>query len=382
MARPSPGSAVKSKLAKGRAAAVTQDGDGRRVVTINDVAALAGVSKSTVSKALNGKAEIPTETRDRVHAAAKQLRFRPNHLARALMARRSFTVGLMTTDTFGRFSIPLLMGAEDALRVGELAVLVCDSRDDPSREERYLEALSDRRVDGIIVAGRRTEPRPSLGSAASAPVVYAFQPSADPSDCSVVVDQYGGARLAVRHLLAQGRRSIAHVTGPRRHRAAVDRARGVTDELSEAGVRLLGRAGYGTWSESWGREFTARLLTAHPRVDGIFCGSDQIARGVVDALREVGRRIPDDVAVVGFDNWDVMALASRPPLTSIEMNLRTVGRVSAEFIMSAISSDASSGITTVPCSLVVRQSSTAQVDADADVSLSAAATAAPAVRRA
>ena len=341
-----------------------QGQDGRGVVTINDVAALAGVSKSTVSKALNGKAEIPAETRDRVLAAAKQLRFRPNHIARSLMAQRSFTVGLMTTDTFGRFSIPVLMGAEDALRVGELAVLVCDSRDDPSRESRYLEALSDRRVDGIIVAGRRTEPRPSLGAAASAPVVYAFQPSADPDDCSVVVDQRGGARLAVQHLLAQGRRSIAHVTGPRRHRAATDRARGVTDELSDAGLRLVGRAGFGTWSESWGREFTTRLLKVRPQVDGIFCGSDQIARGVVDALREAGRRIPDDVAVVGFDNWDVLALASRPPLTSIEMNLRTVGRLSADFIMSAISSKAQRGITTVPCSLVVRRSSADEVEAD------------------
>jgi LacI family transcriptional regulator len=334
--------------------------DDRRV-TINDVAALAGVSKSTVSKALNGKAEIPPETRDRVDAAAKKLRFRPNHLARALMARRSFTVGLLTTDTFGRFTIPLLMGAEDALLVGEIAVLVCDSRDDPSREARYVEALSDRRVDGIIVAGRRTETRPSLGSTASAPVVYAFQPSADPKDCSVVVDQRGGARLAVRHLLAQGRSSIAHVTGPRRHRAAVDRAQGVTDELSDAGLRLVGRAGYGAWSEAWGREFTTRLLTTHPRVDGIFCGSDQIARGVVDALREAGRRIPHDVAVVGFDNWDVMALASQPPLTSIDMNLHTIGRLSADFIMAAISSAAQRGVTTVPCHLVVRQSSTQQV---------------------
>ena len=109
-----------------------QGRDVRQMVTINDVAALAGVSKSTVSKALSGKAEITSETRDRVQAAAEQLHFRPNHMARALMARRSFTVGLMTTDTFGRFSIPLLMGAEDTLRVGELAVLVCDSRDDPA----------------------------------------------------------------------------------------------------------------------------------------------------------------------------------------------------------------------------------------------------------
>jgi LacI family transcriptional regulator len=340
-----------------RAETVTRAEDGHRLVTINDVAALAGVSKSTVSKALNGKAEIPPETRERVQAAAEQLRFRPNHIARALMARRSFTVGLMTTDTFGRFSIPLLMGAEDTLRVGELAVLICDSRDDPRREARYLEALGDRRVDGIIVTGRRTEPRASLGSAVSAPVVYAFQPSEDPDDCSVVVDQRGGARLAVQHLLAQGCRSIAHVTGPRRHRAAVDRARGVTEELSQAGVRLVGRTGYGSWSESWGREFTDRLLTAHPRVDGIFCGSDQIARGVLDTLREYGRRIPQDIAVVGFDNWEVMALAGQPPLSSIDMNIHSVGRLSADFIMSAISANPQRGLTTVPCRLVVRQSS-------------------------
>ena len=145
--------------------------------------------------------------------------------------------------------------------------------------------------------------------------------------------------------------------------------------MAQAGLRSVGRTAYGSWSESWGREFTARLLASHPRVDGIFCGSDQIARGVADALRQAGRRMPEDVAVVGFDNWDVMALATQPPLSSIDMNMHLVGRLSADFLMSAISGKPARGLTKVACRLVVRQSSyiVAEPEAAADSSVAAEA---------
>lgn len=325
------------------------------VARIDDVAALAGVSKSTVSKALNGKGEMRAETRARVQRAAESLKFRPNPLAQGLLSGRSYTVGLLTTDDFGRFSLPIMLGAENALGADEIAVLLCDSRADPRREQRYLRMLLDRRVDALIVTGRRTEPRPPL-AVGPVPVVYAFQPSADPADCSVVADHAGGARTAVDRLLATDRRCIAHVTGPRRHRSAVERARAAAAALAARGLRAVAAPGYGAWSEAWGREFTTRLLRTCPDVDGIFCGSDQIARGVLETLKEEGRDVPGDVAVVGFDNWRVMAEGSRPPLTTVDMNLERIGAVSASLLLAAIDGRSTSGTTTVPTALVVRDS--------------------------
>ena len=130
-----------------------------RRVTIRDVAAEAGVSIGTASKALNGQGKLRTETRERVAEVAQRLGFAPNTLAQALLAGRSFTVGLITTDSFGRFSIPVMLGVEDALGTGQVSVFMCDTRDDPERERRYVETLAARRVDGLIVTGRRIEPR-------------------------------------------------------------------------------------------------------------------------------------------------------------------------------------------------------------------------------
>src|SRR4051794_40777606 len=192
--------------------------------TISEVALLAGVSVGTASKALNGRGSLRAETRQRVLSAAEQLGFQPNRAAVTLNSGRTYTVGMITTDTIGRFSIPLMMGAEDALGAGEMSVFLCDARDDPIREQYYLRTLLSRRVDGIIVTGRRTQARPPIGAALPIPVVYAFISSTDPHDCSVVPDEAGGARKAVEHLLATGRRRVAHITGPEHHHSATGRA--------------------------------------------------------------------------------------------------------------------------------------------------------------
>ena len=128
------------------------------------MAALAGVSVGTASKALNGRGQLREQTRERVRAAAEQLGFQPNTVARSLLHGRTYTVGLITTDHYGRFSIPLMRGAEDALGAGQMAAFMCESRDDPIREQHYVKTLLGRRVDGLIVAARRTDARQPLAS--------------------------------------------------------------------------------------------------------------------------------------------------------------------------------------------------------------------------
>jgi LacI family transcriptional regulator len=320
---------------------------------IRDVAALAGVSPGTASKALNGTGQLREATRERVRAAARELGFEPNPLARSLLSGRTYTVGIVTTDHSGRFSIPLMRGAEDVLGEGELAAFLCDSRGDPVRERRYVRLLLSRRVDGIIVAGRRTDPRPPLAAGLPVPVVYAYNPSLDPADCSVVADEAGGIRDAVEHLLATGRRRIAHVTGPAGHHAASVRAAAFTAALAAHGSEPAVAVRFGEWSEAWGRLAVRDL----PEVDAVLCGSDQIARGAAEELRATGRRVPADVALVGVDNWRVFSQASRPPLTSVDLNLEAIGRRAGELLLAAIAGRPSPGVHALPCRLVIRESS-------------------------
>jgi LacI family transcriptional regulator len=316
------------------------------------------VSPGTASKALNGRGGISPETTRRVRQAADRLGYQPNALARGLLTGRSATVGLITTDSFGRFSIPVMQGAEDALSPGSISVFLCDSRDDRIREQHYLRTLLERRVDGIIVTGRRQDPREPIGSGLPVPVVYAMTQSTSPDDLSLVPDDSHGGSLAVRHLLGTGRTRIGHVTGPVRFVASRLRASGAEAALADAGLAMAGGGPlYGEWSEEWGRQATDALLRSAPDLDAIFCGNDQIARGAADAVRESGRGVPDDVALVGFDNWEVMAAACRPPLTTVDMNLRELGRAAAERLLAAIDGQFSAGLEKLPCSLVLRESS-------------------------
>ncbi|PZR51808.1 LacI family transcriptional regulator [Xylanimonas oleitrophica] len=327
-----------------------------RKVTLRDVAQLAGVSVATASKALNGRDEVSEETRRRVTEVAERLAFTPNTLAQSILAGRSGTVGLLTNDLDGRFSLPILMGAEDAFGAGQMSVFLCDAREDAIREQHHLKALLGRRVDGLIVVGSKTDPRPPLGSKVPVPVVYAYAPSTDPADSSVVVDNVRAGRAAVEHLLATGRRHVAHVSGDVSYSAARDRAAGAGAALAEAGLDHVGPVRYGSWSEAWGRAAVAALLDADEPVDAVVCGSDQIARGVLDALRDRGVRVPDDVAVVGFDNWEPMISGSRPGLTSVDMRFQDMGRRAAERLFAALDGSDHPGVEAIEPRLVVRGS--------------------------
>lgn len=327
--------------------------------TIRDVAAAAGVSLGTASKGINGTGQLRDETRQRVLQAAQKLDFRPNHLAQSLLRGRSFTVGLVSTDRYGRFSIPLMEGIEDALESTRMSVFLCNGADNPQREREHVEQLLMKRVDGIIVTARRVDPRPALkGLAHSVPVLYAFAQVKDRKALCLLPDDVGGGRLAGEHLIAAGRRRIAHITGPGDFEAVRHRAEGLRQAVERNGLRW--RAAdvmSGLWSEEWGRAATERLLARRPRCDAIFCGSDQIARGAVDALRERGVHVPDDIAVVGFDNWQIVAEATRPPLTTIDMNLHELGRQAGLRLLAMMDGkDHRGGIVRLPCRLIVRES--------------------------
>lgn len=334
--------------------------DGRRgsgAATLTDVAHLAGVSLATASKALNGKSQVRAETRQKVVTAAATLSFTPNPFAQALNATHTGTIGMLTSDLDNRFVLPVLLGAEDAFGAGATSVLLCDARGDAVREQHHLKTLLARRVDGLVILGRTTNPRPSITAGIPVPVVYAYAPSDSPDDTSFTPDNYAAGKRAIEHLVARGRTSIALINGEPSYAAAVDRAAGARDAVVAAGLELeRGDALYGQWSESWGRQCTKTLIASGRRFDAILAGSDQIARGVLDQLRESNLSVPGDIAVMGFDNWDILSATSRPPLTSIDMNLQELGRAAAVALSKAISGTTGPGVHRLPVRLVPRES--------------------------
>lgn len=326
--------------------------------TIRDVARVAGVSIGTASKALNDNGRLKKETREKVIAAARELGFRPNSMAQSLHRTKSMTVGILSTDSFGRFTFPIVEALEERLAEHGIAVFMCNATDDPAREKQHLDQLLGKRIDGLLVTARRMDMRPAIAvPGKSMPVIYVFSQTDDPDALCLIPDDYGGAVLGVQHLVDMGRKRIAHITGPNTFEAVTLRHQGYSDTLAKAGLPQ-GAYRNGKWSELSGREAVVELFDGKTETpDALFCGNDQIARGATDELRDRGLRVPEDVAVVGFDNWDVMALAARPPLSSVDMNLRELGRVAGERLIAMIAGERLKGVERLPCSLVVRQSS-------------------------
>ena len=327
--------------------------------TLREVAQLAGVSIGTASKALNASGRLSAETRAKILRIAREIEYRPNDLAQSLHRARSMTVGILSTDSFGRFTFPIVEALERSLFDRGIAIFMCNATDDPLRERRHIEQLLGKLVDGLIVTARRVDKRePIVPVARGLPVVYVFSYIDDPDTLCLLPDDEGGAKLAASHLAKLGRRRIAHITGPRRFEAVRLRERGWRTALSQAGLSAEDAdCRSGRWSEGWGRE-AVETLFARGRVapDALFCGNDQIARGAIEALREKGLSVPGDVAIVGFDNWNVMTDATRPPLTSVDMNLGALGGEAGAALLAMIAGEPLAGVRRLPCSLVVRAS--------------------------
>jgi LacI family transcriptional regulator len=331
----------------------------RRQITIHDVAREAGLSIGTVSKALNGQGSLRGDTMAHVSAVARRLGYRPNALAQSLHRHRSFTVGLLSNDMYGRFTLPILAGVEHALAAHNVSVFLCSAADGPEHEQRQLDSLLSKRVDGLIVTARRIDaPFPTHPCHTGLPMLHANLEARMPGALSLVPDEAEGARLGTAHLVRLGRRRIAHVTGPVSFRAVHLRKAGYQKALDEAGLPPARPPLHGPWSEAWGREAVTLLFAGEgPHPDAIFCGSDQIARGVADALRELGLVVPRDVALVGFDNWEVLAAATRPALTTVDPNLHALGTLAGTTLLGMVDDPApQTGVLRTACSLIIRES--------------------------
>ena len=295
--------------------------------TIDDVARRARVSTATVSRVLSGAAAARPETRARVLAAAADLDYRPSAIARSLKLRATRTFGLIVTDIENPFFPHLVRAVEDAARDEGYALLLCNAADDPERESGYLDLLVDRRVDGVIIAasslGRRHRQwlaDPPL------PVVLVNSVARGVRLPSIASDNQAGGAIAVTHLIDLGHRRLAALTAGPRNTDAPARLIGVRRAMGRAGldpatlVVASGEAGV-----IGGAAALEAALALDPAITGVVAYNDLMAIGAMRAIRASGRRVPDDVSVVGFDDVDLAAFVD-PPLTTISQSIAGLGR--------------------------------------------------------
>ena len=291
---------------------------------MSDVARLAGVSHQTVSRVLNDSPNVRPQTRDRVLAAIGELGYRPNRLARALATRGFRSVGVLTTDTLAHGPASTLLGIERATRGRGWAVTVASPATTTGEATRAaIEHLLDQGCGGLLVIAPHdaaVKALPAVGD--GVPVVWVAGP--EHAGLPVVrVDQAAGAVLATRHLLDAGHRTVHHLAGPDAWDEARERRAGWAGVLRQAGAPVPPPL-VGDWSAGSGYA-AGRTLAGDPGVTAVFAGNDEMAIGVLRALAEAGRRVPDDVAVVGFDDLPVSS-QTIPPLTTVRQDFDDLGR--------------------------------------------------------
>ncbi|AEN08314.1 MULTISPECIES: LacI family DNA-binding transcriptional regulator [unclassified Streptomyces] len=326
----------------------------RREASMADVARLAGVSSQTVSRVSNGHSMVSEETRRRVLSAMKELNYRPNSAARALKSGRFRTLGvvLFTLATTGNVRTLEAISAS-AADEGYAITLLPVATPTSTGVRGAVTVLGEQVVDGMIVI---MEVHLLDAAISLPPNTHVVVADSDAGDRYSVVDtdQSGGARAAVQHLLDLGHHTVAHVAGPAESFAAQRRAVAWRQTLEEAG-RPVPPPVDGDWSAVSGYE-AGLTLAADPSVTAVFAANDQMALGVLRALHERGRRVPEDVSVVGFD--DIADSASFfPPLTTVHQDFAEIGRLCVDGVLRQIRNEAAErGTTLVPTRLVVRSS--------------------------
>ncbi|EMF29110.1 LacI family transcriptional regulator [Streptomyces gancidicus BKS 13-15] len=296
------------------------------------------MGRGTVSRVINGSPRVSEATRAAVEAAVAELGYVPNTAARALAANRTDAIALVVPEPETRFFTEpyfsdMLRGVGAALTDTEMQLLLIFAGSDRERQ-RLAQYLAAHRVDGVLlVSVHADDPLPDMLSQLEIPAVISGPRSADETLTSVDSDNYGGARQAVEHLLARGRRTVAHITGRLDVYGAQRRVDGYRDALREAGHavdELLIEPG--DFSEGGGRRAMQALLERRPDLDAVFAASDVTAAGARQVLREAGRRIPDDVALVGYDD-SAIARHMEPPLTSVRQPIEEMGRAMTDLLL-------------------------------------------------
>ncbi|MFB7948570.1 LacI family DNA-binding transcriptional regulator [Kitasatospora phosalacinea] len=329
--------------------------------TLDEVAERAGVSRTAASRVINNVPHVSRAKREAVERAVKELGYVPNPTARALATRRVGAVVLAaSSDEAGLFADPffaeVVVGVSAALEQFDLELILLLANT-PRGRERLRQMVRSRRADGVMLMPLDgNDPLEGLGAQPGVPVVFGGLPLNGEPRWYVDADNRGGARLAAEHFARTGRRRPVMITGQVDQRVSAIREQGFAEGLLLAGVPLLDTAS-GDFQVDGGAEAMDRLLDAHPELDAVFAASDNMAVGALHALRRRGRRVPEDVAVIGFDDL-AGARVSSPPLTTVHQPVRALGHEMARMLVAAVEGQDPSPLI-LPTRLTVRESAPA-----------------------
>ncbi|HZP95688.1 MAG TPA: LacI family DNA-binding transcriptional regulator [Candidatus Limnocylindria bacterium] len=309
--------------------------------TIHDVARLAGVHPSTVSRALY-RTDLPlrAETRRRVLAAVERLEYRPSVLARGLRLQRTKTLGMLVPDITNPFFPPIIRGAEEAARARGYELVLCNTDDSPERENASLRLMRERQADGMLIATSRMADA-TVGAVRRErfPFVLVNRGSRVAADLSVEVDNERAASVVVAHLVSLGHRRIAHIAGPLETTTGAERALGYRASLRAHAIEPDGAlvAEAAAYSESAGFEAARRLLRAAPTA--IFAANDLLVLGALRAARDAGLRVPRDLSLVGVNDIPLVGLID-PPITTVRVPQREMGEIAARMLVAVLEGEA------------------------------------------
>jgi LacI family transcriptional regulator len=329
------------------------------VNTLNDVARLAGVSSMTVSRVINNSGHIGPETRAKVNQAIVELGYMPNVLARQLRSKRTKTIALVLTDITNPFFTTIARGVEDTARAQGYAVMFCNTDESEAEEIEYVRMLIQRRVDGILLV-------PATDSSGSLqllhkhglPVVVLDRHVRSGQVDEVRTDSEAGAYLAIRHMIDLGHRRIAVLTGPADVSTSMDRVAGYRRALAEESLEPDSRyILFGEYNDASGFEMTQRILAARPRPTALFAANNFIAFGAIQALREAGLSIPEEMSIAVFDDLP-QGWVFDPFLTVVSQPAYEIGRQATELMLERLTGEAPAEPRTIvlPSELIARRS--------------------------
>ena len=332
-------------------------------VTIKEIAQMCGVSMQTVSRVINNRPDVSPATRQAVEAAIAKVGFEPSEVARSLVQRRSQTLGGIATGLRYFGVAQILNGITEASQDAGFALLLEElPREDAEEVAAAVRFLIAHRVEGIILFAP-----PDVGSVAAMdeafpatrPPIVLLKSEPSPAFSTIAVDNRGGARMATQHLLALGRRRVAHLAGPPSWREARDRADGWRDALSAARLKP-GPVVEGDWTSASGEAAFLRLLEKDPQVDAVFVANDQMALGLLHAAHARGIAVPGRIAIVGFDGFPEGAQFI-PSLTTVSQPLRELGALAVREVIAAIGDERGANVQALSLTpqLVIRASAPA-----------------------
>ena len=334
-----------------------REGGNVTTVTIKDVAREAGVSVASVSRALNGNGGVTAETEQRIRAVAAKLRYVPHSAARSLITRRTHTIGALLPDLYGEFFSELIRGIDLAARAHGLHLLVSSSHDGADEAATALRAMRGR-VDGMLILSSRADLAFLHANLPEGlPTVLLNSAVRSPHYSVLNIDNEGGARAMVRHLVDAGHRQIAFITGPDGNFDAAQREHGYRAAMAELAPGTPVRVVAGEFTEESGYRAGRELLTTGTRPQAVFAGNDMMAIGCLYAFQEAGLDVPRDVALAGFDDIPIARYVT-PALTTVRVRIVDLGRSALERLTALL--DASGQTTpsadTLGCEIVVRDS--------------------------